>query len=326
MRLSHCLTWSVVSVQERTELPMAPVRQKRLLNCLPWSVFLYMGGRSCPRHLSDRYVYHIASHDLLFLCRRGRSYLRHLSNRCVCHIAYNYLLFLYSGRHRSDDASVTFLTIICCFCAGEDGVAQDCQTDASIRLPHMICCFCTGEDGVAHGICQTDAGVIIAYHDLLFLCRWGRSCPRHLANRCVCHIAYNYLLFLYRRGQSCLRHLSNRCVCHIAYHDLLYLCRRGRSCPRHLSDRCERHHCLAWPRAPAGRRSTPGTGNSLQQPMRNRSCNFSSQWIRLIPFKFCFETKRNKPKSALCALIFKYSWGTKPHFSDSAASFYNKLS
>jgi hypothetical protein len=58
--------------------------------------------------------------------------------------------------------------MICCICAGEDGVAHGiCQTDASVTSPNIICCFCTGEDGVAHGICQTDASVIIASHDLV---------------------------------------------------------------------------------------------------------------------------------------------------------------
>jgi hypothetical protein len=51
--------------------------------------------------------------------------------------------------------------MICCFCAGEDGVAHGiCQTDASVTLPTMIRCICAGEDEVAHGICQTNAVIM----------------------------------------------------------------------------------------------------------------------------------------------------------------------
>ncbi len=105
----------------------------------------------------------------------------------------------------------------------------------------MICSICTREEGCGPRHLSDRCVCHSAYHDLLFLCRRGRSFPWHLSDRCVCQIAYHDLLFLYRGGRRCPRHLSDRCICHIAYHDLLFLYRRAYSGPH---DICQTDACV----------------------------------------------------------------------------------
>ncbi len=186
---------SVVSVQERTELPTASVRQMSLSHCLPWSVASVQERMKSPM-ASVRQMRASSLPTIICCFCAGEDGVAH--GTCLT------------------DTSVTLPHIICCFYTGDDGVAHGiCQTDASVTLASIICCFCSGEDKVAHGFCQTDV-IIIAHHDLFYLHKGGKH------GNCVCQTDASVTLphISVERMKALSTASVNTCIRHIASHDL----------------------------------------------------------------------------------------------------------